>query len=258
MFRIDNIAVRLIGSLISLSALVLFVNPVFLGIKNIGNIFGMFISALFFIFLVFNKPVSELMTNMWKAVPGKVIITAVLVFLAAGFLTAFIMSGFMIREISNTPKSADPAILLGCKVNGTSPSLMLSRRLKAAAEYLNENEKTIIVVSGGQGENEDISEAECMKRYLVSSGISEDRIIMEDKSEDTEQNLRFSKALLEQKGYGNNVVIITDSFHQFRASMIAKKAGLNTSSYSSQTPGYLLPTYWVREWFGICEQIVFR
>ena len=258
MFRIENIPVRLIGSLISLTVLILFYIPVGLGIKNIGNIFGMLIALGFLVFFIFNKPISGLISAIWKTTPGKVTVSGIVIFLAAGFITAAVFSGLMLRQISKTPDKAYPAVLLGCKVNGSSPSLMLSRRLQAALKYLNENEEAIIVVSGGQGENEDISEAECMKNYLVSNGISESRILMENKSADTEQNLRFSKEILENNGYGNEIVIITDSFHQFRASMIADKLDLKTSSVSAQTPYYLLPTYWVREWFGICEQIVFR
>ena len=135
---------------------------------------------------------------------------------------------------------------------------MLGRRLDAAYDYLTENEDAVIIVSGGQGTGEDISEAECMKKELVRRGISPERILKEDQSTNTSENLSFSKKILEEKGLGNHIVIITDSFHQFRSSLIAHDLSLETNSFNARTPCYLVLTYWVREWFGIMEQIIFK
>lgn len=258
MFRVESFTLRAAGSLIFLAAALLFLMPFFLGIKNIGNIFGLFISGLMFVFFTFNKTSSNFIEKLYKNNFGKTIVIAFIGFIIIGTLTALILSGFMVKSILDKPKTQAPAILLGCKVKGETPSLMLGRRIKAAYEYLNENSEAIIIVSGGQGEGEDISEAKCMKKYLVNYGIAPERIIMEDKSEDTYQNINFSKEYLEKYNLGTHVVIITDSFHQYRASLIAKKFNLTTDSISANTPIYLLPTYWVREWFGIIEQIFLK
>ena len=256
MFGIENNAVRFTGFAMSLAAMIFFCFPFQFGIKNIGNLFGVFISLLFLIFFMFNRQVSSAAYNLWQHTAGKIIISAVVAFLISGFILAAVISAFMVKSALNKPDSPKTAILLGCKVNGSTPSLMLKRRLDTAYAYLTENKDALIIVSGGKGENEDISEAECMNEYLVSKGISSSRIIMEDKSASTLENLEFSQKLLEEYGLGNEVVIITDSFHQLRASMIAKNFDLKIWNISAHTPYYLLPTYWVREWFGVTWQFI--
>lgn len=256
MFHIHSIPARLAGSVICLAALILFIAPITVGIKNIGNIFGIAISFFFFIFFTFNESVSKFTAGLWQNKAGKVSVIAVVTFLAVGFALASVISVFMIKSAYfNKNDISRPAIVLGCKVNGTKPSAMLQRRLKAAVEYLNEFPDAKIIVSGGQGDNEDISEAECMKKYLTDKGYDPDRIIKEDKSENTYQNIEFSKRYLEANNLGNDVAIITDSFHQMRASIIAGKLDLEVSGVSSTTPFYVIPTYWVREWFGIVSCI---
>ncbi len=256
MFQINCFSVRFAGAAISLTALILFFTPISVGIKNIGNIFGIIITLMFFIYFAFNKLSSKFFASIWQYKAGKISIISLISFLAIGFVLAAVISAFMIKSAYfNKPDTAKPAILLGCKVNGEDPSLMLSRRLAAATDYLNEFPDTMIIVSGGQGESEDISEAECMEKYLINNGIDADRIIKEDKSENTYENIVFSKKYLDENNLGNDVVIITDSFHQLRASVIAHDQELEVSGVSSGTPIYLLPTYWVREWFGIISCI---
>lgn len=258
MFHIESGMIKFAGAALCAVAGLLFILPMGLGIKNAGNIFGLFVSVLFFVFFSFNTKFSAFLGRLRETVPGKTAVYAVTAFFIAGFAAALIISGFMIRSVMNSPEEPRPAVVLGCKVRGSVPSLMLGRRLEAAFEYLDKNPDIIAVVSGGQGDGEDISEAECMKRYLTDKGISEDRIIMEDRSTDTEENLRFSKKILDDRCDSEEIVIITDSFHQFRASLIAGKLGIKTKSVSADTPLYLLPTYWVREWFGVIEQIFLK
>ncbi len=258
MFCINSPLIRMTMALVCLTALLFFLIPIRLNILNIGNAFGILISSVMFVFFAFNKPVCIFLEHICTNKFGKAITFFTAGFIIIGIVVAIIISAFMIGTIADKPQKAHPAILLGCKVNGSVPSLMLGRRLEAAYGYLTEYEDAVIIVSGGQGQGEDISEAECMKKYLVEKGIDSSRIFTEDKSEDTYQNINFSKEILRENSLGNNVVIITDSFHQFRASLIAKDAGLNTDTVSADTPSYLLPTYWVREWFGIIEQIFLK
>ena len=96
----------------------------------------------------------------------------------------------------NATYDADYIIVLGSKVNGTKPSYSLQYRIDKAPEYLKSHEKTIAIVSGGQGKGEDISEALAMKQGLIKQNIAEDRIIMEDKSTSTDENITFSKPLI--------------------------------------------------------------
>ncbi|MCR5770679.1 MAG: YdcF family protein [Butyrivibrio sp.] len=144
-------------------------------------------------------------------------------------------------------------VLLGAGMHGTEPSNPYKARIKKAAEYLEENENTILIASGGQGSDEAISEAECAKRVLVEQyGIDEDRIILEDKSTDTEENLKNSLEIIEDPG--SSVGVITNGFHECRAMSIAKSVGYeNVYSVPAQT---LFPVgihYTVREFFGMVE-----
>ena len=128
---------------------------------------------------------------------------------------------------------------------------MLKRRLDAAYGYLSEHDSVCAVVSGGQGSDESISEAQCMKDYLVARGIAPERIFMEDRSVNTEENLRFSKAVISENGLPGRITLVTDNFHQYRAELIAESNGIEAYNISGKTSWYLLPTYGVREWFGI-------
>lgn len=251
MIHINNTPVKVIGALLCISGAVWFLLPLNVRIVNIGNIFGLIICFLLFPYFVFNEKLCSLCSKG----PAKFISLIFTVFIIAGFVTASVFSILMVRQIKDKPHESKPVIILGCKVRYGAPSLMLQRRLEAAYEYLSEYPDSVVVVSGGQGPDEVISEAECMKNWLIKKGIDSSRIITEDKSTDTYENMKFSKALLEKNGLGTDIVLVTDSFHQFRASLIAKKFDLSTDSISASTPAYLLATYWVREWFGIMEQI---
>ena len=90
-------------------------------------------------------------------------------------------------------------VVLGCKVNGEEPSLMLRRRLECAMEYLAENPQADCVVSGGMGDNESYTEAHVMKKFLVEHGIDAERVYEEDRSTSTETNLLYSLALVKEE-----------------------------------------------------------
>ena len=141
-----------------------------------------------------------------------------------------------------------------CKVYGEHASRSLRERLDAALIYLEENPNSQCIVSGGMGEGEKISEAECMYRYLTKKGINSSRIIKEDKSTSTRENLRFSKKIMEEKGLGNNIAIATSEYHQYRASQIAKSLGFSVGAVSGHTAWWLFPTFYMRELYGILYQ----
>ncbi|KAB2440380.1 YdcF family protein [Bacillus luti] len=151
----------------------------------------------------------------------------------------------------NATDDADFIIVLGSKVNGTKPSYSLQYRIDKAAEYLKSHEKTIAIVSGGQGKGEDISEALAMKQGLMKQNIAEDRIIMEDKSTSTDENITFSKPLIPanmKKG-----MIVTNDFHMFRAKKIAAKQGLQLEGLPAKTPKPIIISSNVREYLAITQ-----
>ncbi|WP_081811845.1 MULTISPECIES: ElyC/SanA/YdcF family protein [unclassified Butyrivibrio] len=171
------------------------------------------------------------------------------------FLTYFAVTEVkIIRAMSARPKeNLDYIIVLGAGLKGTEPSNQYKARIRKAAEYLDENENTKIIASGGQGNDEEISEAECAKRKLVSQyGIDESRIIPEEKSTDTEENLRYSLEIIGDPTISTGIV--TNGFHELRAMSIAKREGYkNVYSVPAKT---LFPCgihYVVREFFGMTE-----
>ncbi|MBP3266831.1 MAG: YdcF family protein, partial [Ruminococcus sp.] len=239
-------AVRIIAVLLSLMVFWLFVIPVPMGIINAGNITGMLVSAILMFVFIFWGRFSSFVSSLWEKPAGKIFVSVTSLFIAAGIVLAVVMSVCMAREMNDPPKNDNTTIVvLGCKVKNGRPSLMLARRLDAAYKYLSEHETVCAVVSGGQGSDEAISEAECMKIYLTEKGIAPERIFMEDKSTTTKENLAFSKKLIAENGLPQKVTLVTDGFHQLRAEMLAEKEGIDSPyNISGYTAFNVTPTYW--------------
>lgn len=251
MLHIDNTVVRIIMSVIFSAGFIIFIAPFFAGIVNAGNCFGAFICALMSLFSIFNDKVSEAVYRIYGHTAGKIAVISVITFLISGFILAAVISGFMIHSMNDKPSEPDTVIILGCKVKGQRPSLMLKRRLDTACKYLKENNDVLVIVSGGQGKDEIMSEAECMKSYLIQNGISSDRIYKEDRSSSTYENFKFSKEIMQEYNLGERLTVVTDGYHQLRAGMIADSLGIETNAVSAPTALWLVPTYWVREWIAV-------
>ncbi|MCR5019513.1 ElyC/SanA/YdcF family protein [Ruminococcus sp.] len=236
--------------------LLLFIAP--FPILNAGNIAGIAFFGTLIAATAAHAQFFKLLQILWSHTWGKVIITAVILFLIVGFTYVGILSAKMYRAQENEPKKTDLIIVLGCKVKGERPSRMLRRRLDVAYEAMQKHPDALVVLSGGKGSDEKISEAEGMRRYLVEKGADESRLIMEDKSTNTFENIKFSFAITDKLGCGRDITIVTDGFHQYRASLIAKQEGAkNVTAYSANTQPKYVPTYWVREWLGLTHFFVF-
>ena len=184
-------------------------------------------------------------------------ISFVSILIAVSFVLVAVFSYQMYSHAHHEADKTTTLVVLGCRVYGTSPSLMLKERLDAAYQYLEEHQDVSCVVSGGQGENEDISEAKCMYDYLIDKGIDEKRIFLEDQSTSTRENLLFSKKVIEQNDLPSAMTIVTNEFHQYRAFLIAENLGLEAYAVSGHTALWLFPTYYTRELFGLIYQFVF-
>lgn len=228
-----------------------FAIPFAAGIINIGNMTGTFIAVLLVGYGRYHMKVHLWLCRLWTQKPGKLLlVAAVLVAVLIAAVAAAETVG-MVRAVHNRPPQNTNAVVLGCSVKGTKPSRTLEERLKAAYDYLQENPDAYCVLSGGRGKDEDISEAECMYRYLTERGIAQERLLCEDKSTTTEENLKFSKALLEEHGMLGELTIITSEFHAYRAAQAAQRLGIKSYSTPSGTFFLYLPTYYVRELYGI-------
>lgn len=255
---IIKVILRIIFSLVFLGLAIWFILPMKVAIFDIGNLLGLFLSVCGFAISAFWNKFLLLCKKISSKKLGKCMLIFLVSLLSIGIIYVTVISGFMIVAAVNSPSEDSTVIVLGCKVNGTKPSLMLSKRLEAAYDYLDEHKNAVCIVSGGQGSNEGISEAQCMYNYLTEKGISSERIILEDKSTTTSENLKFSKEIIEQRGYSKDIAIVTDGFHEFRAGMLARKVGLNpTGAVSADTPLYLLATYHFRETIAIANEFIF-
>ncbi len=200
---------------------------------------GVFFALLGFVFLFFGGIPKNLVC----------ICTAVLISAAA---TAFcVFEAALIAEAGgNAPDGADCIIILGAAVKGDQPSKALHSRILAAYKYLEKNPDTVAVLSGGRGDDEDISEAECMYRTLSSMGIDPSRLILEDKSRDTAENIRYSLDIIGEKY--ESIAIVTSNFHIFRAIRLLKKqTDIPAWSISASFDSPLIVHFAVREFIGI-------
>ena len=183
--------------------------------------------------------------------------------LSAALLLFLLVEGLLLShgERDHSALPADAVIVLGAGVNGETPSLMLQSRINAAAEYLNAHPDIPAVLSGGQGNGENITEAECMRRQLTAMGIGESHLLLEERSTSTAENFAFSKELLRQAGIDPEtavVAVVTNDFHCFRAHLIAQREGLTVLDVPAEVPWLLLnANYYVREFFALGKTLIF-
>lgn len=236
----------------------IFFAPISNKILNVGNIAGMAVCGICDLLTIFHRPAFFALKKLWQYKLFRIISVVLLVIMVLLIVLASIFSYKMVQASNNKPDRTTTVIVLGCKVNGYAPTSMLTTRTLSCVEYLKEYPKANVIVSGGQGPGELISEAECMKRILVDSGIDSDRIYVENKSTSTKENIEFSYDIIKENNLCTDVTICTSEFHHYRTSLICNKIGINNAyAFNSYTLKILLPTYWVREWFGICYELLF-
>lgn len=169
------------------------------------------------------------------------------------FISSFlIIEGMILLNINQTKDiklfdNVEYIVVLGAAINGEKVSNTLKSRLDKALEYYNKNKDIKIIVSGGQGKDEIISEAEAMYRYLIDKGVDLKQVIKEDKSTTTLENIIYSKQILKDKNK-EKILIVTNDYHLFRARLIAYILGLEDEGLSSQSSLSGRIYYMVREY----------
>ena len=186
-----------------------------------------------------------------RTLPGKIIVGAAAVL--SGVFVLFVIGalGYIWWGASAKPEDGATVVVLGCQVNGERPSRVLSCRIETAYHYLQEHPQAKCILSGGKGTNETISEAECMYRELVNKGIDPKRLYREDQSTTTQENLLFSRHIIEEEGLDPRMAIITDWYHEARAGTFARKLGVSAGAVPSPIPAYLTPPLVIREIFAL-------
>ena len=159
----------------------------------------------------------------------------------------------IVREAkTDADPKADYVIVLGAGINGMSPSLSLQERLEAALDYLNTYPDSIAIVSGSQGPDEPMPEAQVMYTWLVNHGVAPERVIQETEADNTRQNLENSFAIMEQNGSNpaDGVAIVTSEYHLYRAKLMAEALGAKPLGVAAQSRIDLKLNYFIREAFA--------
>ena len=254
---IGNRLLRGVFICIGIVLIVWFILPyIVYGIINIGNVTGFIVGIVLILIGVFEQKICIFFRKKWTATSGKIVLSATGIIIASCIVIALYISVLMINATARAPEGDNILIVLGCQVKGTAPSLMLQERLDAALEYLDDHKDTICVLSGGKGSDESISEAECMYRYMTERGIDPTKLICEDKSTTTRENLLFSMELLEKNKINGSIALVTNEFHEYRAKQIASRLGVEADAIPAKTELMLLPTYIVREWYSVLYEWV--
>ncbi|MCI1592255.1 YdcF family protein [Heyndrickxia oleronia] len=180
----------------------------------------------------------------------KLFISCISIFLL--FSLAWVL--FTYKQIKNVAKEKPPKnvpylIILGAKVNGKVMSKALYERAITGLHYLKENKGTKVIVTGGQGSDEEIPEAEALRSYLLEHGIPNERIIIEDKSVNTFENLQNAKEFLEIK----KAVIVSNDFHLYRSLQLAKSLGIEAYPLAGKTPKIVKTKLYLREYLAILK-----
>jgi uncharacterized SAM-binding protein YcdF (DUF218 family) len=178
---------------------------------------------------------------------------------AVGLCYAAFLSVNMLAAMRDKPEifaeKERVVIILGCQIRGDYPSFMLARRLEAARDYLLADENAVCIVTGGIGARQTRSEACVMRDWLVENGIAEERIFLEELSTSTAENIAFAYDIIAENDLSRDVVIVSDGFHLWRGRIIAGKYFDEISSVAAKTQRYVLPTYWVREWLALTQEL---
>ena len=233
---IPSMILIILGTLLIL----IFIAPmVTMSVVNIGNIGGAALGAALILLGIYWKHLPE----KWRHI-----------ILAAGavlVLLVVIETIFMVTAAHREPAEDATVIVLGCKVKPYGPSLSLQERIDAAYEYMTAHPDAVCIASGGQGRDEPMSEGECIRQQLIKKGIADERIYVEDRSTSTIENIRYSHEIVLEHGLSENIAIVTNNYHIYRAMQTAKSCGLEAGAVPAETLWILLPTYYVRELGGI-------
>ena len=211
------------------------------GHLNPGNISLLLYAVLLFTALILPENKIKTIISFFLA----------LCFFAGAFVSVFMIKYAFFNEPPKYSESSGTVVVLGCKIINKRPSLTLKGRLDAAYEYLDEHKDAVAIVSGGQGRDEETSEAYVMKNYLVDKGIEEHRIFMEEKAINTDENIKFSGDIIKENNLPQTMYIVTDTFHSYRGFLFAEKNGYEAKNISSDIYWPLFGEYWVRDILGV-------
>ena len=190
----------------------------------------------------------------------KAVKTVFTILLCFGLLVVGITECLIIHaSFGDKDETCDYMLVLGAKVRNDGPSVSLMDRIRAAADYMNDHPDVIAIVSGGQGQDEPMTEARCMFEELVKLGISPERIWIEDKATSTWENLRFAMDLIEEKTgqRPEKIGLLSSEYHLFRAKLFARECGVEAVGIPARTSRLSqMVNHFMREVAGVWHYII--
>lgn len=211
----------------------------FTNLLSLGFAIGLFIYL--FIGPLFLKPSNKVMTSLYAIISFSIFYF--LSVLASYCLSAFINTFHLFKS-----RKLDYIIVLGAGIKGEQITPLLASRIDKGIEILKKNPKALLIMSGGQGKGEDVPEGEAMAHYAIHKGIDESKILIENKSTNTKENLLFSSKLITKES--PRVGIVTTSYHVFRSLILAKNLGIRCIGFGSITKWYFTLNALIREFIG--------
>ena len=239
--------------------IIILFNIFIISLNNVNFSAIFIVSTTWIIYLnFFLRRVAKIKNKKWLSVLSKIYGFLVFIFI----ISFIIIEGLLIFNISQFKEAKDIekmdyVLVLGAGLDGEKVGNVLKSRLDQAIKYYKLNNKTNIIVSGGQGKDEIISEAEAMYRYLIENGVNPNQIIKEDKATTTLENIKFSKEILKNRGdEDKKVLIVTNEFHLYRAMIIGDMLGIKNEGLASQTPIKIRINYMIREYTTIIIDVL--
>ncbi|MEG0914164.1 MAG: YdcF family protein [Christensenellaceae bacterium] len=222
---------------------------------NLGVILPALLGIPLFLYGIFQRPLDTWFSKgfgkfiKWFFIAGYLFLTAV-----------FVIFSIQMNIAAHTapPADADAIIVLGAGLKNAEPTLTLANRLDQALFYYTQNPNSFIVVSGGFGHGQSVSEAQAMQDYLTARGVAPQKILKEEKSTSTGENFAFSKKILDdvfKKPY--TIVYVTNDFHILRAGMNAQHYGFDAHGLSAPSPAYVAFNSYLREALALLKATVF-
>jgi len=246
--------IRLVLGMLAVAGIIWFCIPFGWGVRNIGSFFGLAVCGVLLLGCLFWPAIRKACDSSrgWR-----MFCRTVGILFGAGMVWCAVLTGLIFFGASAVPPQDATVVVLGSKVSGHVPSADLMARIQAAKDWMTAHPGTACIVSGGQGAGELETEAVVMKRTLVNMGIESSRILMEDRSTTTQENLQNALALIDQKGMSRNLAIVTDEYHQYRAGCIARKLGAQPYSVQAHTPWYIFSACYARELLALTKYLIF-
>lgn len=200
----------------------------------------------------FNATVSQVSWLPLEIVRGSV--NGILAYVSFTFV-CFLLYSIVYGRI-RSEKGVDFVVVLGSGLLGgkTVPPLLtsrLNRALGVLAKEHRRNREPLIVTSGGQGPDEEVPEARAMADYLVTAGLPGERILLEDRSRTTFENLTFSADIMRERKRDYRCAVVTNNFHVLRAALIARRAKVNGQVIGAPTAWYFWPSATIREFVAV-------